>query len=119
MIYFKFQYNSQKEVSNKRKSIFSKFAEKILTSFIPISNPDFSDKIDDVLEWNIEYNMEENCIEREIGLDNKNIVIVKMPFNNNYGFWLDTNAKIDDFKEKFNVEIITEFEFIKKWNELN
>lgn len=39
-----------------------------------------------------------------------------MPDDNNSGFWLDTNATLKDFKEKFDIEMITEQEFNELWN---
>ena len=63
MIYFKFKEDKKNQFIVKKENIFFKIFEKILTSFIPISNPDFSDKINDVLEWYIEYDDIENIVE--------------------------------------------------------
>lgn len=117
MIYFKFKdKNYLKVKTDNKRSILDRFLNFILSPII--ANPDYENKMNLVYEWLIEYDEKENYIEREIGLNKDGIVIMKMPFNKNYGFWLDTNMKFDDFKRQFEVEIINETEFSKKWNEL-
>lgn len=42
-------------------------------------------------------------------------IIVKMPDDRNYGYWLDTNCELEDFK-KMGINMITEKEFNDLWN---
>ena len=116
MLYFKF-IESEKISSTEKDGIFWIVLSKILSLFIPKSNPDFDKQIDLANEWYIEYNDTENYIEREIGLDEKRTVILKMPYKKNYGFWLDTDLEISYFYARFKAETISEDEFLKKWNE--
>ena len=53
---------------------------------------------------------------REIGLDKNNEPIFSGPNEKDYGFWLDTNMDINDFK---NVEEITQEYFNETWNKIN
>jgi hypothetical protein len=80
------------------------------------ANPDFEDKIPYVAQWYVEYDEDLNVSGREIGLDADGKVIVKMPDERNYGFWLDTNMTIEDFKSEFKIQMITEREFDNLWN---
>lgn len=114
MKYLKFESNF-KGVEEK-ETFFWKIFGRFLMKIIPNSNPDFSKKIDLVYEWLIEYNTSEDYVEREIGLDENGHVIVKMPFKDNYGFWVDTDLKIDYFISKFEAKYIEENDFNEKWN---
>ena len=84
---------------------------------VPLSaNPDFDDKIEDVILWFIEYDDAVNHIaNREIGFAKDGRIIVKMPDDRNYGYWLDTNCELEDFK-KMGINMITEKEFNDLWN---
>ena len=84
---------------------------------VPLSaNPDFDDKIEDVTLWFIEYDDVVNHIaNREIGFAKDGRIIVKMPDDRNYGYWLDTNCELEDFK-KMGINMITEKEFNDLWN---
>lgn len=52
---------------------------------------------------------------REIGFAKDGRIIVKMPDDRNYGYWLDTNCELEDFK-KMGINMITEKEFNDLWN---
>ncbi|MBR6286007.1 MAG: hypothetical protein IKR18_03310 [Bacteroidaceae bacterium] len=80
------------------------------------ADPDFYDKLSYVAKWYLEYDDEYDESMREIGLDCHNNIIVKMPDDNNYGFWLDTNCTIDDFRKMSGFKMITEQEFNDLWN---
>ena len=119
MLYFKFNkktFRGEAPIRKRKKTLWGKFMDKLYR--MGRSNPDFDHKIVYVAKWYIEYDNREDydtsC--REIGLDANNKVIVKMPDDNNYGFWLDTNATLQDFKDKFDIEMITEQEFNDLWN---
>ena len=82
------------------------------------SDPDFFDKLGYVAMWYLEY--DEKCDEpfREIGIDSGGKIIVKMPDERNYGYWVDTNCDLQFFK-KFNIQMITEQEFNNLWNSVD
>ena len=129
MLYFKFKERDTKnypheEVGGESTPLVGKIIIGILipicwlfSKIFPSSNPDYDDKLEDVEQWYIEYD-DSNYDEvlREIGLNANNEVIVKMPDDRNYGFWLDTDMKLEDFKESFYIEMITETEFNDLWN---
>lgn len=117
MLYFKFDCKKSAKIPTshkKNRSIWNTFVDKISKKLS--ANPDFEDKIQYVVQWYIEY--DEACDEtwREIGLDFSKKVIVKMPDERNYGFWLDTNCTIDFFRKELRFQIITEHDFNALWN---
>ena len=82
------------------------------------ANPDFDKKINDVSYWLVEFD-EENIPNREIGLDENDNVILKMPYKRNYGFWTDNQLLYDDFISRFSAVEISERIFEAKWNGVN
>ena len=67
-------------------------------------------------EWLIEYDdVEFHQAVREIGLDTNKNLIVKLPDERNYGYWLDLDCDINFFK-KFNYQLITKKAFDALWN---
>lgn len=66
-----------------------------MTRLLPDANPDY--RLDQVRAWLIEFD-EEGLPGREIGLDGKGAAVLAGPDERNYGFWLDTNMKWDDFE---------------------
>ena len=92
--------------------------DKILNFLLPKANPDFEDKINLVKTWLLEFENNNSIPEREIGLDEKGSVLVKMPYKNNYGYWVDNNLTFKDFENKFNLKIIDKDKFESKWNEI-
>lgn len=83
--------------------------------FLPISNPDFEDKLEDVKYWLLEFDDEDFPI-REIGVDVNGEVILKMPYKKNYGFWIDNELKYTDFIEMFLAKEVDQIFFKEKWN---
>ena len=82
--------------------------------FIPKSNPGYDSKMHLVKKWLIEF-IEENgelIPWREIALDISGNIVFAGPDKQNYGFWLDTNMKYEDFEG----ESIEKDEFEKYWN---
>ena len=75
----------------------TRLLEWILTRFIPEANPSYSDKMHLVREWYIEFD-DDGQPWREIGVDSEGCAILAGPSTVDYGFWLDTNMKLDDFK---------------------
>ena len=115
MKYFILKWSSEKKQNNKTKrSLWYRLLHKMI---VPLSaNPDFDDKIEDVTLWFIEYDDVVNHIaNREIGFAKDSRIIVKMPDDRNYGYWLDTNCELEDFK-KMGINMITEKEFNDLWN---
>lgn len=107
MKYFILKWSSEKKQNNKTKrSLWCRLLHKMI---VPLSaNPDFDDKIEDVTLWFIEYDDVVNHIaNREIGFAKDGRIIVKMPDDRNYGYWLDTNCELEDFK-KMGINMITE-----------
>lgn len=115
MIYFKFNEKSyQCAETNKKKTLLGRILHSVAMFFA--ANPDFEDKIEHVAQWFVEYDdVTYNVVVREIGLDSKGEIIVKMPDERNYGFWGDTNCKIEDLR-KFGITMITEQEFNLLWS---
>lgn len=114
MKYFKFNCNPVKE-KIKNKNIITKLLKK-LRNVLFSANPDYDDTIPFVANWYIEYDDSTfNMAIREIGTDENNNVIMKMPYKRNYGYWSDTNLQYEDYK-KFNIEIISKEMFIEMWN---
>ena len=81
--------------------------------FIPKANPDYDSKMYLVKKWLIEFIDEEGELVpwREIGLDADGKPVFAGPDKRNYGFWLDTNMKLEDFKG----EMIEKEEFERFW----
>ena len=86
-----------------------------LKLIIPKANPDYENRIALVVYWLLEFKDDQSTPEREIGLDSNENMIMKMPYNNNYGYWVDNNLTIEDFKKSFAVEEITKEYFEEKW----
>lgn len=115
MKYFILKWSLEKKQNNKTKrNLWCRLLHKMIA---PLSaNPDFDDKIEDVTLWFIEYDDVVNHIaNREIGFAKDGRIIVKMPDDRNYGYWLDTNCELEDFK-KMGINMITEKEFNDLWN---
>lgn len=90
-----------------------KWISKILF-FIPKSNPSYDLQMHLVKKWLIEFVEEDGELIpwREIALDISGNIVFAGPDKTNYGFWLDTNMKYEDFKG----EIIEKGEFEKYWD---
>ena len=87
---------------------------KTILFFIPKANPGYDSKMHKVKKWLIEFDKEDGELLpwREIGLDSKGNPVLAGPDKKNYGFWLDTNMKYEDFDG----EPIGKDEFEKIWN---
>ncbi|MCH9693469.1 MAG: hypothetical protein K0U72_03075 [Gammaproteobacteria bacterium] len=85
---------------------------RLLKTFVPEANPGYDNKMHLIREWYLEFDTDENPW-REIGLDARGAPVIAGPSNNDYGFWLDTNMKRDDFEG----DPITQAEFEQKWTE--
>lgn len=117
MRYFKFIMPSKEEKESSKPSLFETVLEWLLEKIVPKANPDFDMKYNDVEIWIVECDEEKDSINREIGLDKDGMVIVKGPFQNNVGYWVDNNLTIDDYKNAFDVQYIDKAVFEKLWEE--
>ena len=94
------------------------FLEKLLSLFIAKANPDFDRYINTVNYWQIEFENEESIPTREVGLNNRREVIMKMPYKENYGYWIDNILTYNDFKESFKYKIINKEIFQENWKKI-
>jgi hypothetical protein len=107
--------NEKYENENLFKKMFFDLLEFILKKIIPISNPIQGNLIDKVEYWIIEFEIKSGDPIREIGLDINKNVILKFPFKNDYGYWLDHNFTLNDFIAKFETKEIKQTDFEEKW----
>ena len=80
---------------------------------IPEANPGYNSKMHLIKQWLIEFEEVDGELYpwREIALDENGDPLFDGPDNTNYGFWLDTNMKYQDFEG----EPIDKGEFEKMW----
>lgn len=97
------------------KRLIKRSVKAILSKVIPAANPDFENKIDAVKVWLIECDRTSGIPQREIGLNSQGMVIVKMPYNENYGYWTDNNLVLLDFEQHFKISAISKEHFEKNW----
>ncbi len=112
MIYLKI-----KDVSRviKKEGLIKKSIRFLLGIIIPKANPDYDNKINIVNYWLLEFEDKETIPNREIGLGVNEVVVVKMPYKNNYGYWVDNSLTFNDFKNSFEAVEITGEYFEEKW----
>ena len=84
----------------------SSFLEGLLDRFD--TNPNYKHSL--VTEWFVEFG-DDDYPWREIGLGLDGVPVFSGPNDEDYGYWLDTNMKYDDFE---GTEITAE-EFEEKW----
>ena len=118
--YIKFKApNSQssQEKDSIAKSMLKKTIIGIASLVIPKANPDFDKLIDEVEDWLVEYDNEEDFVNREIGLNKIGKAIMIMPWKKNYGYWIDNDLKLNDFSTQFTTSIIDKQIFENYWTE--
>ena len=120
MIYFSFSHPSnRKEKRKDTNSLYAAYKRFLLNAVkkaVPIANPDFKEAIQNVTTWYVEYDdTVYNHVLREIGLDTKNNIIVKMPNERNRGIWADSDFDLSVY-ESFNLTYISKNEFEKLLN---
>ncbi|MGI6243743.1 MAG: hypothetical protein ACOYJK_09480 [Prevotella sp.] len=117
MLYFKFYDKSYKGVPplhKKCRTPWGKLLNRLNKMFCP--NPNFDDKIPYVVQWFVEYDdIDYHQVVREIGFDFQHHIIVKLPDKRNYGFWIDSNMEIENFKKDFDIQMATKQEFNNLW----
>jgi hypothetical protein len=90
---------------------------KLTELIIPLANPEYDKLIEFVNVWLIEFDEDGDAI-REIGIDENENVILKMPYKENYGYWTDNELKYSDFEQRFKNENITGEWFENMWKKL-
>jgi hypothetical protein len=112
--YIKFRYPDSK-VKRFRKILVRDYQKLFwnLLSQLPIR---FEKKIDKVAFWLIEFENDSYYPNREIGLDSSGKTIMIMPWEKNYGYWIDNNLVIENFRTNFETININKEEFEKYWN---
>lgn len=123
MRYIKITMNKPSENTiNFKTPLYLKILSRLFDLFTSKQNPDFEGEIKKVEIWLLEFKYNEwnytNEVNREIGLDSAGNVIVKMPYENNYGFWTDEDVDYEYFKNKFKIQEIPKDYFEKMWNSL-
>lgn len=113
--YIQFEVKSSENQSSKQNNLFRKVFSTAISKLIPIANPLFENRFELVKIWLLEIENESGFINREVGLNENEDCIIILPFKNNYGYWLDTNMRLEDLKSQFFITEITEFLFEKKW----
>lgn len=108
---------------NFKTPLYLKILSRFFDLFASKQNPDFEGEIKKVEIWLLEFKYNEwnytDEVNREIGLDSAGNVIVKMPDENNYGFWTDEDVDYEYFKNKFKIQEIPKEYFEKMWNSLH
>ena len=86
------RYLRTKQATDFQKEKKSGIFKSVLDRLNP--NPDYQFHL--VREWLVEFG-EDDLPFREIGLGKNGKPVLAGPDDRNYGFWLDTNMKFDDF----------------------
>ena len=118
MVYI--QFETPKNVAKiETKGYFKratrKIAKYILEKIFPLANPDVEDKIGLVTDWYVECDKHTGVPQREAGLNDTGELILKLPDENNIGFWTDSNMLLDDFIQHFNARLIPGAAFEEVW----
>ena len=88
----------------------------VLKRLLPQANPTFETIYPKVTEWLIEFDSENNYTNREVGLDTMGCTVAIGPYQNDLGFWTDTDLTLADFKSHFSCSIISPQYFEARWN---
>jgi hypothetical protein len=118
MTYIEFEMPFKSSLKAKERDTFIKIFISFLLRIFPRANPDYDHNIETVYKWLLEFEDENACPIREIGLNKNEEVILKMPFKNNVGYWTDNNMNLADFKLNFKVTQSNFEYFEKKWKML-
>lgn len=113
-IYIKFQNPFYKSNEKSNLNSFKNNFLKILKLLIPQANPDFEGKYDSVKIWYLELSTEGNYANREIGINDKGLIVLISPYKKNLGYWIDSNFTLEDY-QRFSPETIAYQEFENHW----
>ncbi len=115
MKYFKFKMPLEEEKEIPQTPMHESLFDWLLEKLIPKANPDFDIKYNDVDTWFVEYDEDNDCTNREIGLNRDGHIIVKGPFNNNLGYWVDNDLSLQDYEDDFDIQYINKDVFEELW----
>ncbi|MBQ6208921.1 MAG: hypothetical protein IJK42_04000 [Prevotella sp.] len=116
MLYFTFKNHEDSLSSASRQdSFWQSFINRILEMLLPKANPDFNGLYHQVKTWYVEYDIEKQHTNREVGTDDDGHVIVKAPFGRNLGLWVDEELNDDDYK-RLGATAISSIEFETLWS---
>ena len=73
-------------------------AVRLLRRILPVGNPGYEGKLHELGRWWVEFL--DDLPWREIGLGGNGELIVAGPNERDYGFWLDTNMTLADFRDQ-------------------
>lgn len=100
---------------NTPESISARIEDVTLTTIVPVANPDFENKFDEVSTWLIEFEGDSYYPNREIGLDTADVPVMILPWKKNYGYWTDNDLTIESFRSHFKSIDIPKEEFVRYW----
>jgi hypothetical protein len=118
-LYIKFDDPSPSQRSDKEKAKTRRI-QKILQAllfFIPNGNPDYGPLMDDVTQWLVEFDPNDNVATREIGIDKNGRTLFITPWRKNVGLWTDEEIPFEYFKSEFKAVGIDKTVFEKRWDE--
>ena len=99
MKYFKFE-SPTNDAKEENPSIFKRMLYKALDFMINAIGDGYEEeKFNLVKTWYIEYEEETQSTCREIGVDTNGDVQVKAPFNGVYGYWVDADLTLEDYRK--------------------
>ena len=90
-IYIKFEAPDVAQLAKANRGVgkrLERFVATLLSAVLTKANPDFDHKIAEVKYWLVELDIATSIPQREIGLDKNAQVLLKMPFEDNYGYIL-------------------------------
>ena len=79
----------------RRESDQRQVLRSVLEAVLPLRNPDFEERFDDVCRWLLEVDGATGLVSREVGLDADDRPIVAAPMGENVGFWAGTSDPLD------------------------
>lgn len=112
MHYLKIFITSKEDKESNSNSLFL----KLFAFFIPKANPNKEEVLISTKIWLLEFNDLNSTPNREIGLSEEGNFIIKMPTDKNYGYWTDSSLSLNDFKERFQHELIDKQVFDEYWD---
>ncbi len=78
----------------RRESGTPQVLRSVLEAVMPLRNPDFEARYDDVCTWLLELENETGVVLREVGLDAQSQPIVVAPFGRNEGYWTNSTEPL-------------------------
>lgn len=82
------RYVRLSDSSREQRSSGKALVMKVLSGVLPLANPDFEDKYEQVIEWWLEID-DDGVVRREIGFDSLGKPLVGAPIRENEGIFTD------------------------------